>query len=294
MAQNVLSQHSRDIHRTITEKIVSAIQTGPGTYEMPWHRQKGRIARPVNASTGKAYRGVNVPSLWVEAWSKGFATGYWASYRQWQELGAQVMKGERGTVVVFYQKVEPLPGADSDTPRRFVSRWSAVFNSAQVTGWDPPEQPKVSMVQTLEGVDKAITATGAAIREGHYDLACYDWALDRIDMPARTLFKGTATCTPTEAFYATLLHELVHWTGHQSRLARDLKNRFGSEAYAIEELVAELGSAFLAADLGIATEPRADHAAYVADWLKVIKSDPFAISSASARASAAVDFVLSK
>jgi len=150
------------------------------------------------------------------------------------------------------------------------------------------------MVQTLEGVDKAITATGAAIREGHYDLACYDWALDRIDMPARTLFKGTATCTPTEAFYATLLHELVHWTGHQSRLARDLKNRFGSEAYAIEELVAELGSAFLAADLGIATEPRADHAAYVADWLKVIKSDPFAISSASARASAAVDFVLSK
>jgi len=293
MAQKVLSQHSRDIHRTITEKIVAAIQHGAGTYEMPWHRNAGRIGRPLNASTGKPYRGVNVPSLWVEAWSRGFKSGFWASYRQWQELGAQVMKGERGTVVVFYQKVDGQQGDDETPQRRFVSRWSAVFNADQVSGWKPPDLPQINLVERLEAVERVIVSTGAAVREGHYDLACYDWALDRIDMPSRGLFKGTSTCTPTEAFYATLLHELVHWTGHQTRLARDLKNKFGSQAYAVEELVAELGSAFLAADLGIATEPRADHAAYVADWLRVVRADPFAISSASAKASAAADFVLS-
>lgn len=112
-------------------------------------------------------------------------------------------------------------------------------------------------------------------------------------MPARRLFKGTATCTPTESFYATLFHELTHWTGHPSRLGRDLKNRFGDKGYAIEELVAELGSAFLAVDVGIATEPRPDHAAYVADWLKVVKADPRALPTAAAKASAAAEFVLS-
>ena len=135
--------------------------------------------------------------------------------------------------------------------------------------------------------------TGASIREGHYDIACYDPALDQIDMPARRLFKGTATCSPTESFYATLFHELTHWTGHSSRLARDMKNRFGDKGYAIEELVAELGSAFLAADVGIATEPRLDHAAYVADWLRVLKSDPRALATAAARASVAAEYVLS-
>jgi antirestriction protein ArdC len=291
MESNVLSQKPYDIHRTITEKIVETIESGPGTYEMPWHRSGRGVGRPINARTGNAYRGVNFLSLWVDALKRGYPNGYWASYLQWQELGAQVQQGERGSLIVFYRQLEA--DEDEEERPRYVARGSMVFNAVQVKGWQAPEPPRTNLVERVEEAERVVAKTGANIREGHYDLACYDIALDQIDMPARRLFKGTATCTPTESFYATLFHELTHWTGHPSRLGRDLKNRFGDKGYAIEELVAELGSAFLAVDVGIATEPRPDHAAYVADWLRVVKADPRALPTAAAKASAAAEYVLS-
>ena len=295
MDSAVLSNNSKDIHRVITEKIVAAIEKDAGTCTMPWHHGNGPIGRPLNARTVSAYKGINVLALWVDAIGKAFPTGYWASYRQWQELGAQVRKGERGSPVLFYK---PLDTSEEDedageSRRRYVIRGSTVFNAAQVDGWKPLPEPKVDKVERLHHVEQLVAKTGAEIREGHYSMACYDPFLDLIDMPARAAFTGTKTSSPTESFYAVLCHELSHWAGHQSRLARDMKHRFGDTGYAIEELVAELGAAFLCADLGIVGEPRLDHAAYIADWLRVLKRDPKALTAAATKAHAAADYVVS-
>lgn len=295
MESRVLSQSPRDIHRQITEKIVAAIETGPGKFALPWHNAQVSLGRPLNALTGKAYKGVNVLSLWIDAIGKKYANGYWASYRQWQTLGAQVGKGERGSLIIFFKPLDRKE-AEEDTEERssrFVARGSMVFNAAQVTGWSPPQQPQLSLVKRLASAEKLIADTKAVIREGHYSHASYDPVVDVIDIPSRACFVGSPTSTPTEALYSTLFHELSHWTGHKSRLDRDLKGRFGSQGYAIEELVAELGAAFLSADAGIAQEPRADHAAYIADWLKVLQRDPRAVTHTAAKANQAAEFVLS-
>ena len=291
MDSAVLSHTVKDIHRDITEKIVSAIEKGVGTCSMPWHRTlKGR---PENARTGSRYRGVNVLALWIDAIEKAYPSLYFASYRQWQELGAHVRKGERGSPILFYKAldIEDDGEEDSSPSRRFVIRGSTVFNVAQVDGWTPPELPQTNKVERLNHVEQLVAKTKAVVREGHYTMACYDMALDVIDMPVRSAFVGTSTSTPTESFYAVLLHELSHWTGHKDRLARDMKHRFGDMGYAMEELIAELGAAFLCADLELVGEPRPDHAAYIADWLRVLKRDPKALTTAAAKASAAAEYV---
>lgn len=290
MGSVVLSHTVKDIHRDITEKIIAAIEQGAGTCTMPWH--SSLVGRPRNASTDSLYRGVNVLVLWIDSIQRAYPSLYFASYRQWQELGAQVRKGERGSAILFYKPLntEEKEGEDP-SPRRFVIRGSTVFNAAQVDGWTPPQVPQTSKVKRLKNVEQLVAKTKATIREGRYQIACYDSAIDIIDMPARSAFTGTSTSTPTESFYAVLCHELTHWTGHKDRLARDLKNRFGDSAYAIEELVAELGSAFLCADLGLASEPRLDHAAYIADWLRALKRDSKALTTAAGKASAAAEYI---
>jgi antirestriction protein ArdC len=294
MESAALSQ-TRDIHREITRKIVAAIEAGPGTFTLPWYNTQVPLGRPTNAVTGKSYRGVNVLSLWIDAIAKRYASGHWAGYRQWHSLGAQVNKAERGSLIIFFKPLEREEddGSSDDPPRRFVARGSVVFNAAQVSGWSPPPQSRLSLAEQLEGAERLIADTKAVIREGRYSHASYDPAVDVIDIPARASFIGSRTSTPTEALYSTIFHELTHWTGHKSRLDRDMKGRFASEGYAIEELIAELGAAFLSADASIALEPRADHAAYIADWLRVLKRDPKALTHAATRASQGAEFVLS-
>ncbi len=290
MGNAVLSHTIKDIHRDITEKIVAAIEKGVGTCTMPWHRSLA--GRPRNAKTGSLYRGVNVLALWVDSIERGYPSLYFASYRQWHELGAQVRKGARGSHILFYKKIEVDEEDEEDSPtRRFVIRGSTVFNAAQVDGWTPPEVPQTNKVERLRNVEALVAKTKAVIREGRYQIACYDSAIDIIDMPARNAFTGTKTSTPTESFYAALCHELTHWVGHESRLARDMRHRFGDAGYAMEELVAELGAAFLCADLGLASEPRPDHAAYINDWLRVLKRDPKALTTAAGKASAAAEYI---
>ena len=293
MESKVHSHTPRDIHRVVTEKIISALEAGTATFTLPWHNA-GALVRPTNAFTGNAYKGVNVLSLWIDAISKKYAHGYWASYRQWQSLEAQVNKGEHGSHILFYKPLDTNAEGDEEgqTSQRFVWRASVVFNVSQVTGWEVPQPPRTSLVQRLEHAERVIAATGAVIREGRLSQACYDPASDVIDIPPRSSFIGSTTSTPTEGLYATLFHELSHWTGHKTRLDRDLKGRFGSEGYAIEELVAELGAAFLSAELGITQEPRVDHAAYIGDWLRVLKRDPNALTHAASKASQAAEFVL--
>lgn len=288
-----LSTTTNDVHRTITEKIVLAIKAGAGTFDMPWHRT-ANIGRPVNAHTRVAYRGINVLALWVQAIAKGYLSAYWGTYRQWQKLGAQVDRGQKGTVIVFYKQVEPRsdPTGDNQEERRarLFARASWVFNAEQISGWEPPQVPPKARIETLAEVENFIQRTDAVVRHGG-NAAYYDRRHDLVVMPPRGLFKARPTSSALDSYYAVLLHELTHWSGAPHRLARQFGDRFADDAYAMEELVAELGSAFLCADLGISNEPRPDHAAYVASWLDVLKQDQKALFAAASRASAAADYL---
>jgi len=296
MDSEVLSNERFDVYRSITDHIIAAIDAVPGVFRMPWHWMGPNSGRPANALTGRLYCGVNVVALWAEARLRRFNSCHWATYRQWREIGAQVRRGERGSTIVFYKEIEiespPPKDAEEHETRaiRFVARASRVFNATQVDGWQAPAPPPRSQVEKLENAEAFIRATGADIREqGHH--AFYNPGADCIQVPPRASFIGTPTSSPTESFYSTLSHELTHWTGHPKRLDRDLSGRFGDRAYAAEELVAELGAAFLCADLGITNMPRLDHAQYVASWFMLMREDKGAIFSAASKAAVAADFL---
>jgi antirestriction protein ArdC len=285
-----------DVHEHITSRIIAAMEAGAGDWQMPWHRSGHAVTRPRNIASGKAYRGINVLSLWLAAEEKGYGDGLWGTYRQWQAAGGQVRRGEKSTVIVFYKELERAREDEAETPETILfARASRVFNIAQVDGVDVPpgeQAPHEDRIEPLEAAEAFAAGTRARIQVGG-DCAAYVPGTDTILMPDRERFTGTETLTPTEAWYGVLFHELTHWSGARQRLARDLSGRFGSEAYAMEELVAELGAAFLSADLGIALEPRADHAAYLAHWLKVLKADKRAIFTAAGHASRAADYLAS-
>lgn len=284
------NQHpSRDLHADITNQLIAAIEADPGKPSLPWRRQGGALHIPVNALTGNAYRGINIVSLWVAAASRGYATPLWGTYRQWAEKGAQVRRGEKSSLIVFYREYEATPDPDDadDTGTRRVARASHVFNADQVEGFElPPPPVSLGPIERLAGADAFVTATGATIRHGG-DRAFFAPATDHIQMPEEGLFTGTQTMTRSEGYYATLVHELVHWSGAKHRLDRDMGKRFGDNAYAAEELVAEIGAAFLCAELQITQDVRLDHAQYLANWLTLLKNDSGAIFAAAARASEA-------
>lgn len=286
------SNHRFDVHGAVTDQIVAAIEAGAGTFVMPWHGAAPSLGRPTNAFTGLAYRGVNVVGLWAQAMLREYPNGWWASFRQWSQLGASVRRGEHGTTVVFYRHVNTAPAPEPDEPdrSRLVARASYVFNHAQIDGWEPPAPVAIDPVEMIATADRFVLGTGASIRHGGAQ-ACFRVDADCIDMPSRNRFVGSPTSSASEAYYATLLHELTHWSGAPHRLDRTFGKRFGDAAYAMEELVAELGAAFLCADLQIANEPRPDHAAYLSAWLAVMKSDHRAIFTAAARARDAVAYL---
>jgi antirestriction protein ArdC len=286
---------SRDVYTQVTDTIISAIEAGAGQWDMPWHRHGVTHTRPMNALTGKRYRGVNVLALWAAAEARGFTTGLWGTYRQWQEKGAQVRKGEKSSLVVFFKELavdetNPETG-EAERGRRLVAKASYVFNATQVDGFALPEPAApANPAEVLTQVEAYVTATNARVAFGG-EGAFYRPLTDMIHMPDRSRFVGSATSSATECLYATLLHELTHWTGIKTRCDREFGKRFGDDAYAMEELVAELGAAFLCADLGIANTPRPDHAAYISHWLTVLKADKKAIFTATSKASQAVDYL---
>ena len=283
----------RDIHAEITNQLIAAIEADPGQPSMPWRRSSGPLFMPVNASTGNAYNGINIVSLWVSAEARGFATPTWATYRQWADLGAQVRKGEKSSLVIFYKEYDTDPNPDDadDDGKRRVARASYVFNASQVDGFALPGAPEpLGPVERIAAADRFIANTGARIEHGG-ERAFYRPSTDHIQMPDEGLFCGTDTMSRSEGYFATLVHELTHWTSPGHRLARDLGKRFGDSAYAAEELVAEIGSAFLCAELGITQDTRPDHAQYLAHWLKLLKDDSRAIFTAAAKASEAVAYL---
>ena len=285
-----------DVHQEITNRIIDALETA-GEFQLPWIRTKGgSFARPVNIASKNPYNGVNIISLWVAAQACDFPSNLWGTYRQWQDKGCQVRKGEKSSLVVFYKTLS-VEQQDEETGEiengeRLFARASHVFNEAQVEGFEAvsAELPEEPVFDPIAKAEAFATATRAVIVEGG-DKACFIPSQDMIRMPDRRRFTGTATTTPAEAFYSTLFHELVHWAGGKTRLDRDLSGRFGSEAYAVEELIAELGAAFLCGDLGITPEPRADHACYIKNWLSILKSDKKAVFTAASKASQAANWL---
>ena len=282
------------------DKIVARIEQGAGNIQMPWHRPGLSFAIPKNALTGQPYRGTNILALWIDASEKVFERQIWATYKQWNELGAQVRKGEKGSLINSFNPANRFPrtraggaedeGEDEESAKRLYAKAAYVFNAAQVDGFAlEPEPPRPDLTTRLAHADAFIEATGAEFREGGFH-ALYrhrelDGSGDFIQMPPRSLFTGTATSTPTEAYEAVRLHELTHWSGAPHRLNREHGKRFGDKAYSFEELCAELGSAYLCAELQITNTPRDDHAQYVASWLEVMKGEKKAIFTAASLAS---------
>jgi antirestriction protein ArdC len=289
----MLTKGQFDIHQTITDKIVAAIEAGAGDFVMPWHRKKGG-RKPKNVVSGNHYQGINILALWIEAQGNGFSSNVWGTYRQWAEKGAQVKKGAKASHVVFYKEIALEAEQEDEERTRLFARATPVFNADQVDGWVDPEPVAlgaIAPVDSLPAVESFIAATGARITHGG-SRAFFSPSTDTIQLPERTAFTGSPTSSPTESYYSTLCHELTHWTGVKTRCDRDMSSRFASQAYAMEELVAELGAAFLSAELGIASEPRADHAQYLANWIQVLKSDKRAVFTAASAASKAVAFCM--
>jgi len=281
------------IYDTITASIVAGIEHGAGEFRMPWHRASTDGGIPHNALTGTDYRGSNVLMLWAAAMGKGYESTRWATYKQWAAMGAQVRKSEKATTGIYYSVTAREDAETGETKTARLGRAFFLFNAAQVDGYSTPDAaPRVDLTDRVRRADDAIAATGAKITHSG-SRAFYRPSTDCIHLPPRDAFIGTETSTATEAYYSTALHELAHWTGHTSRLSRDFtrSKRFGDEAYAGEELVAELGAAFLCAQLGITNSPRADHAQYLAHWLKVLKTDSRAIVRAASDAQKAADYI---
>ena len=276
-----------DIHQHITNQIITAIEQGAGDFCLPWQRG-GSIMHSTNIASKKPYRGVNIVALWAAAEHRGFTSGLWGSYRQWAETGAHVRKGEKSSYVIFYKELEVASTANGneDPETRLIARATPVFAAEQVDGYEMPVKATPSPVESIVGADAFVQATGAVIHHGG-SRAFYRPSTDSIQLPVRDDFIGSTSSTAQEAYYSTLLHELTHWSSAAHRCNRQLGKRFGDAAYAMEELIAELGAAFLCSELGITIEPRADHAQYLSSWLNVMKADKRAIFTAASAASKA-------
>lgn len=279
----------KTLHKEITDKIISALETA-GAWERPWKVLGGGVAK--NVVSKKPYKGINSVILMIQAHDKGYSSSQWGTYKQWKDKKCQVKKGEKATRVIFWKffenktstDAEHQDGENTDNHTSMMARSYSVFNADQVDGWTPEIAEPATENERVEQAERFFGKIGADIRHGG-DSAHYLPSGDYIQMPELSRFKSS------EYYYSTLAHEAIHWTGAKNRLDRDLKGRFGSEAYAVEELIAELGAAFLSAHLGLSEQPRDDHAQYVASWIKVLKSDNRAIFTAASKAQAAVDFM---
>jgi antirestriction protein ArdC len=287
-----MTSKSFDLYAHVTDSIVAAIEAGTTDCSLPWQRTGIGNLLPVNAATGAAYNGINILSLWATAMTEDYSRGLWATYRQWASLGAQVRKGARGACVIFYKEyaAEPDPDDDNDDGKRRVARASWVFNAEQVEGYELPDLPDLPPVERIAAAENLITANKPDIRHGG-DQAYYSPTVDYIQMPDERLFAADDTARRTQDYYAVLFHELTHWSGAKHRLDREMHKRFGDRAYAMEELVAELGAAFLCGELSITPVPRPDHAGYIANWLEAMKADKRAIFTAAARAGEAATYL---
>jgi len=284
---------TKDVYARVTDRIIADLEKGIRPWMKPWRAEHaaGKITRPLRHN-GTPYRGINILLLWGEAMAKGYTTPIWMTFKQALELDAHVRKGEHGSLVVFANTVTRTErdenGDDVERDIPFMKGYT-VFNCEQIEGlpqhyYARPENP-LPVSERIDDADRFVAGTRVTIQYGG-NMAFYAPSRDIIQMPPFEAFKDK------ESFYRTALHELTHASGAPSRLSRDFgAKRFGDTGYSREELVAELGAAFLCADLGITPEIRADHADYIGHWLNVLREDKRAIFSAAAHAQRAEDYL---
>ncbi len=281
----------RDVYARVTSQIVNAIEQGVSNWRMPWHTSGKFAFSPINVTSKKPYRGINTVCLWAAAQGKGYERGEWGTYHQWQERGAQVRKGEKATLVVFWKFANNAAETDGgdDTPRSgsrlLFTRGYSVFNAAQVDGYTPKPEAERPIEQRIESAEQFFSRINARlVHQGNR--AFYSPDTDSITLPPFGAFFTAMD------YYSTRAHETGHWSSRAGRCNRELGKRFGDNAYSVEELIAELTAAFTLAHLGLSSQPRPDHAQYIASWLRVLKADRRAIFTAASKAQQAADYLI--
>lgn len=281
-----------DVYQSVTDRIIAALEAGTVPWRRPWRTRPG-AGIPVNARNGRPYRGVNVLLLGLA----GYGDPRWGTFKAWKELGASVRKGEKGTRVILWKPVRQNEEArEAGKSDYLLLRDYVVFNAEQVDGapalpeqpegkpWEPDERAQ-AIADGYLGSPWGSAAGAPGYRSGG-SAATYSPLLDKVTMPAVDDFDSA------DGFYATLFHELIHSTGHESRLDRIEPALFGSDPYAREELVAELGASMLAGIAGLATAGGEQNAAYIQSWLRALKNDRKLIVQAAAQAQKAADLIL--
>jgi antirestriction protein ArdC len=271
---------SNAIYTEVTETIIKQLESGAMPWIKPW---KADSTADKNFISQKPYQGINRLILGLSSMVSGFDTPVWASYKQWDSLGCQVRKGEKGTKIVFFSPVTKENKTTGESEIYNLLKSYYVFNASQVDGVTI-QAPSVDdkPFNAIAAADERINKTGAVIRHGG-DSAFFAPSMDIIQMPNKSAFDNESS------YYATIFHELTHWTGSETRLKREFGKRFGNPEYAFEELVAEMGAAFLCQDYRIQGELR--HAGYIQHWLKACRDDSKAIFKAAALAQKAADYI---
>lgn len=293
--------HKQEIN-DIAKHIIQQMKDGAGNWEMPWH--KG-IPLAQNAFTGKQYGGNNLLILWNKCLKKNYTDNLWATLYQWRKVKAKVKKGEKGTLICvatprqrqnllnqqlgFFEFVFPKDYDINDKP--FTFRFIHVFNVAQVRDYYGNQPGLFDTLLCGESLMKQMIINSKAKIIHGGDRAYYTMLKDEIHVPEMARFIATPKSTKAENYYATIIHELIHWSGNESRCNRKLLNRFGTPEYAFEELVAELGTALLCTQLNQKTSPAPDHAQYLKSWLKVLENDFSYFTEALELARTAIYFI---
>lgn len=294
MKNDANSTSREDLYSRITSQIVASLEQGVRPWVKPWNAEHaaGRITQPLRFN-GQPYSSINILSLWMSAAVRGFTAPIWMTFRQAIELNAHVRKGEKGSLVVYSNAItrterDEKTGEDVEREIPYLKGYT-VFNVEQIDGlpdhYYAKAAPQLDPVARIDRAENFFAASKATIRHGG-NRAYYAQEIDYVQMPSFESFRDA------ESYYATLAHEMTHWTKHSSRLARDLgRKQWGDEGYAQEELVAELGAAFLCAHLELAIEPREENASYIANWLEVLKDDRRFIFKAASQAQRAADYL---
>ena len=270
-----------NLYTRVTAQLIDSLEAGVAPWVRPW----STVAEPIprNGVSRRPYRGINVLLLSLKAFTAGYADNRWLTYRQAQALGGQVKRGETGTTVVFYERRTFAESDDTSHVRvvPFVKTF-VVFNTAQVDNLPQAQADSAPAWEASASAASLVEQSGARVVHGG-NVACYQPREDLIRIPAQGQFRDAGS------YYATLLHELAHWTGHPARCARELGKRFGDNAYAMEELIAEIGAAFLCAHCRI--DGALQHASYLDHWLRVLRKTPQALLTAAAKAQQLTDFL---
>lgn len=270
-----------DAYQIVTAQIIEALESGVIPWRKPWHC----VSLPTNLHTGKAYRGINLLTLSFSP----YASPYWVTFKQAQALGGSVQKGEKGRSIVFWSRMIKEDAETGENKPIFLLKRYTVFNAEQCSGLELPEEKKERKadIEAAEKIHLFMPNRPSVSFDG--SAAYYVPSRDQVVVPPKSTFHAI------EGFYATLYHELVHSTGHASRLNRfkdDGPAHFGSESYSKEELVAELGAAFLCAHAGINNETQENSAAYIQGWLRAFNDDKRMIMQAASAAQKAADYIL--